>query len=154
MLGRLVYGGDDGNGRMARLLMNLVLMQVGYPPCVVRNSKRREYLRSLEHADGTGSTDEFIRILASEIIQTQDTMLRVLQGKPLPPIPGEKIHREARRGLILKEIGTDTLSIGQIAERVPRIKRPTLKNDLSALVRSRTLRTKGKSKGVIYERTQ
>ncbi len=145
---------DDGNGRMSRLLMNLLLMQAGYPPCVVRNSKRREYLQSLEHADSTGSTDAFVRLLAGELIQTEETMLMVLQGKPLPPIPGEKLHREARRELILKSIGTDTLSIGQIADRVPRIKRPTLKNDLSALVRARSLRKKGKGKGVIYERTQ
>ncbi|TSC58858.1 MAG: filamentation induced by cAMP protein fic [Candidatus Peregrinibacteria bacterium Greene0416_19] len=145
---------DDGNGRMARLLMNLLLMQAGYPPCVVRNTKRREYLQSLERADTTGSTDEFVRLLAGELVQTEETMLRVLEGKPLPPIPGEKLHREARRELILKAIGADTLSIGQIADRVPRIKRPTLKNDLSALVRARTLRKKGVGKGVIYTRAE
>src|SRR3989338_10957172 len=77
---------DDGNGRMARLLMNLLLMRAGYPPCVVRNSKRREYLRSLEHADSTGSTEAFVRVLAQELIQTEETMLRVLEGKHLPPI--------------------------------------------------------------------
>lgn len=145
---------DDGNGRMSRLLMNLLLMQAGYPPCVVRNSKRREYLQSLEHADSTGSTDAFVRLLAGELIQTEETMLMVLQGKPLPPIPGEKLHREARRELILKAIGTDTLSIGQIADRVPRIKRPTLKNDLSALVSARTLKKKGIGKGVTYTRAE
>ena len=145
---------DDGNGRMARLLMNLLLMQAGYPPCVVRHIRRREYLQSLEHADSTGKTDEFIRLLASELIQTEETMLRVLEGKPLPPIPGEKLHREARRELILKAIGTDTLSIGQIADRVQRIKRPTLKNDLSALVRAKKLRKKGIGKGVIYTRAE
>ena len=143
---------DDGNGRMARLLMNLLLMQEGYPPCVVRRIRRREYLQSLEHADSTGETDEFVRLLAGELIQTEETMLRVLEGKPLPPIPGEKLHRDARRELILKSIGSDTLSIGQIADRVPRIKRPTLKNDLSALVRAKKLRKKGIGKGVIYTR--
>lgn len=143
---------DDGNGRMARLLMNLLLMQAGYPPCVIRNSGRREYLRSLEHADSSGSTDEFVRLIAGELIQTEETMLRVVQGKPLPPIPGEKLHRDARRELILKAIGADTLSIGQIADRVPRIKRPTLKNDLSVLVHAGKLRKKGMGKGVVYTR--
>lgn len=134
--------------------MNLLLMQAGYPPCVVRNTKRREYLQSLERADTTGSTDAFVRLLAGELIQTEETMLRVLEGKPLPPIPGEKLHREARRELILKAIGTDTLSIGQIADRVLRIKRPTLKNDLRLLVRARTLRKKGIGKGVTYTRSE
>ncbi|MDO8649611.1 MAG: Fic family protein [Candidatus Peregrinibacteria bacterium] len=145
---------DDGNGRMARLLMNLLLMQAGYPPCVVRNSKRREYLQSLERADSTGSTDEFLHCIAGELIQTEETMLRVLEGKPLPPIPGEKLHRDARRELILKAIGTDTLSISQISDRVLRIKRPTLKYDLRALVRARKLRKSGVGKGVVYTRTE
>ncbi|MBI4129636.1 Fic family protein [Candidatus Peregrinibacteria bacterium] len=141
---------DDGNGRMGRLLMNLLLMQAGYPPCVVRNSKRKEYLQSLEHADSTGSTDEFVRLLAGELIQTEETILRVLEGKPLPPIPEEKLHRDARRELILKAIGEETLSIGQIGDRLPRIKRPTLKSDLRALVRTKKLSKKGVGKGVIY----
>ncbi len=143
---------DDGNGRMARLIMNLLLMQAGYPPCVVRNSKRREYLQSLEHADTTGSIDEFLRCIVHELLQTQETMLKILEGKALPPIFSEKLHRSARREFILKAIAEDTLSIGQILDRVPRIKRPTLKNDLFALVRTHMLRRKGKGKGVIYER--
>lgn len=143
---------DDGNGRMARLLMNLIFMQDGYPPCVVRNSKRREYLQSLEHADSTGSTDDFLTFIARELIQTEETMLKVLEGKPLPPIPGEKLHRDDRKELILKTVGDDTLAISQIADRVPLIKRPTLKKDVSALVRARKLRKRGKGKGVTYER--
>ncbi len=142
---------DDGNGRMARLLMNLLLMQASYPPCVVRNIRRREYLQSLEHADSTGSTDAFVRLLASELIQTEETMLRVLEGKALPPFQGEKLHRDARKELILKTIGTDTVSIGQISDRVSRIKRPTLKNDLRALVREKRITKKGIGKGVVYK---
>jgi Fic family protein len=143
---------DDGNGRMARLLMNLLLMQAGYPPCVVRNSKRKEYLQSLERADSTGSTNAFLHLLAGELIHTEEMMLKVLEGRPLPPLTGEKLNREVRRELILKAIGGETLSIGQIADREPRIKRPTLKNDLSALVRAKTLVRKGVGKGVTYVR--
>lgn len=145
---------DDGNGRMARLLMNLLLMQAGYPPCVIRNSKRREYLRSLEHADGTGSMEDFLMFIAGELIETQAAMLKVIEGKPLPPILAEKLHCDARRELIVKSIAHDTLSISQIHERVPRIKRPTLKSDLAALVRERKLRRKGTGKGVTYARAR
>lgn len=141
---------DDGNGRMARLLMNMLLMQAGYPPCVVRHSKRREYLQSLEDVDSKGSTNTFVRMIASELIHTEEIMLDVLQGKPLPPMPGEKLHRDARKELILKTIGDDTLSMGQLADRLPRIKRPTLKHDVSGLVRAGKLKKNGKGKGVIY----
>jgi Fic family protein len=41
----------DGNGRTARLLMNLVLIQNGYPPAVILNVDRKVYYRLLKDAD-------------------------------------------------------------------------------------------------------
>jgi Fic family protein len=42
---------SDGNGRMARLLNNLLLMQWGYPPIVLRNDDRPKYYKYLRLAD-------------------------------------------------------------------------------------------------------
>jgi Fic family protein len=41
----------DGNGRTARLLMNLILLQHGYPPAVILNVDRKKYYRVLKEAD-------------------------------------------------------------------------------------------------------
>lgn len=49
---------DDCNGRVARLLMNLILMRAGYPPIVIRTEERRRYLEALESAD-RGDRDPF-----------------------------------------------------------------------------------------------
>ena len=40
----------DGNGRAARLLMNLLLLRGGYPPVAVRPEDRKMYLDTLERA--------------------------------------------------------------------------------------------------------
>lgn len=42
---------NDGNGRVGRLLMNLVLMRGGYPPIAIRPEDRAEYLQALEGAE-------------------------------------------------------------------------------------------------------
>ena len=42
----------DGNGRTARLVMNLLLMKNGYPPTVIRQENRRQYYKVLAQADG------------------------------------------------------------------------------------------------------
>jgi Fic family protein len=141
---------DDGNGRMARLLMNLLLMKAGYPPCIVQNVRRREYLKSLEKADKSGSCDDFLEFLMEELMRTQSTMLEVLKGKALPPILGERLNRKERIDLILKAFGKETLAIGQIHDRVPQIKRPTLKSDLKLLLKKKVIRRKGVGKGVVY----
>lgn len=41
----------DGNGRTARLVMNLSLMRKGYPPTVIRKIQRKQYYRVLAEAD-------------------------------------------------------------------------------------------------------
>ena len=52
----------DGNGRTARLLMNLILIKFGYPPAVIQNKDRMEYYKFLEkaHEGNIESFDEFI----------------------------------------------------------------------------------------------
>ena len=42
---------DDGNGRIARLLLNYVLLKLGYPPIVIRTESKRDYLSALHRAD-------------------------------------------------------------------------------------------------------
>lgn len=41
----------DGNGRTARLLMNLVLMEAGYPPAIILKIDRKRYLKVLNEAN-------------------------------------------------------------------------------------------------------
>ena len=41
----------DGNGRTARLIMNLVLMREGYPPAIIDRINRQQYYRVLGQAD-------------------------------------------------------------------------------------------------------
>lgn len=41
----------DGNGRTARLVMNLALFRQGYPPTVILRANRRQYYQALAQAD-------------------------------------------------------------------------------------------------------
>jgi fido (protein-threonine AMPylation protein) len=41
----------DGNGRTGRLLMNLILVRLGYPPAIIFKSDRTRYLKALRKAD-------------------------------------------------------------------------------------------------------
>lgn len=41
----------DGNGRTGRLVLNLLLVRLGYPPIVVMKRQRAAYLAALERAD-------------------------------------------------------------------------------------------------------
>lgn len=54
---------NDGNGRTARLLMNLVLIRGGYPPVAVRPLDRLRYLTALAQAQAGSGDDAFRQIL-------------------------------------------------------------------------------------------
>ena len=61
---------NDGNGRTARLLMNLILIRGGYPPVAVRPEDRPAYVGALQEAQaGRGST-LFDRLLYERLDET------------------------------------------------------------------------------------
>ncbi len=64
----------DGNGRAGRLLTNLLLIRLGYPPAIIRKTERIRYLRSLHRADA-GDPGPLGEFLARAII---DTLMRFI----------------------------------------------------------------------------
>jgi Fic family protein len=84
---------DDGNGRMARLLLNLILMQAGYPPLVVRLEQKGEYLLALEQADADNDLEPFIRLMGQALLDSLKLVISGAAGKPIEEQAGldEKI---------------------------------------------------------------
>ncbi|HWH31565.1 MAG TPA: Fic family protein [Egibacteraceae bacterium] len=52
----------DGNGRAGRLVLNLILVRLGYPPAIIYKNQRTAYLRALRRGDQGefGALGEFI----------------------------------------------------------------------------------------------
>lgn len=53
----------DGNGRTARLLMNLILGLHGYPPVIIDIKEKKAYLAALEKAQIGGSLEDFYSLI-------------------------------------------------------------------------------------------
>jgi Fic family protein len=70
----------DGNGRMARFLMNLMLASGGYPWTIIPVENRKIYMESLEKAS-----------VGEDIIPFTDSLgglvKKGLAGEPLPAVP-------------------------------------------------------------------
>jgi Fic family protein len=66
----------DGNGRTARLLMNLVLLRHGYPLTVIPAEQRADYIKVLDTAD-TGDPEPFQRLMLACVERSLDLSLSV-----------------------------------------------------------------------------
>lgn len=70
----------DGNGRTSRLVMNIILMQAGFPLVVVMKTDRKRYYASLSLAD-KGDYSSFINFIARAVERTLDIYLKVVTPK-------------------------------------------------------------------------
>lgn len=72
---------SDGNGRTARLLMNLELMRGGYPPIIIHPDQRPDYIDALEQAQLTGDKTAFQEFLLKRLDASLDEYLSFFQGE-------------------------------------------------------------------------
>ncbi len=75
---------NDGNGRTARLLMNLVLIRGGYPPVAVRPEDRLEYIRSLQQEQSGQGLESFNALLYRRLDATLEEYLSAWQEAQTP----------------------------------------------------------------------
>ena len=85
---------EDGNGRIARLLMNYILLRHGYPMIVIRSKTKKTYLDALGKADnkvgpvpsdGANATmeqaEDFVAYITKQVENTLETDLDFLREK-------------------------------------------------------------------------
>lgn len=68
---------DDGNGRVARILMNFILMKYGYPPVIIKTEDKENYYRVLTLAD-SDQMEPFVEYVATNLIQSLETIIGLL----------------------------------------------------------------------------
>lgn len=96
----------DGNGRTGRLLANLLLIRLGYPPAIIYKRQRTQYLRALARADA-GDTAPIGEIWARAIL---DNLMRFV----LPAVAGD-VKLLPLDALVTKELSV--VALRQAARR-------------------------------------
>jgi Fic family protein len=70
---------SDGNGRTARLLMNIILMQSGYPLVVILKHDRKKYYETLAKAD-RGDNQPFVDFISRAVERSLDLYLEAINS--------------------------------------------------------------------------
>jgi Fic family protein len=90
----------DGNGRTARLVMNLLLMRRAYPPTVILRANRRQYYSVLAQAD-SGRTDALVNFVGRAVENSLNLYLEACR-------PVKKSPRLEDEWIPLKKACVDT----------------------------------------------
>lgn len=77
----------DGNGRTARLLMNLLLMQNGYPPAIVRKEDRSKYITALEKGQTKNDLYDYYALMFEAVDRSLDIYLEAVEPKRVASQP-------------------------------------------------------------------
>jgi Fic family protein len=99
----------DGNGRTGRLLANLLLVRLGYPPAVIYKRQRPEYLKALARADkgdpgplgeiwARAITENLVRFVLPAI--AGDVKLLPLEALANKDLSAVALRAAARRGAL------------------------------------------------------
>lgn len=71
---------QDGNGRTARLLMNLLLMKSGYAITIIPPVVRQDYIATLDKAHLSGDSEAFINFMSNMAAEGLKNQLRLINA--------------------------------------------------------------------------
>ncbi len=98
----------NGNGRSARLLMNMILLMSGYPAAIIRKRDRLAYIGSLEKAQLGGSKDHYFKIIAKAVDKSLDIYLKAAAGEEAEPGDSDQL---LKIGELAKQVGESNSTI-------------------------------------------
>lgn len=75
----------DGNGRTARIFMNLLLISLGFPPVIIKKGlEEQQYKQYLADVQAYGgSPDLFYELMAALLIRSHELVLRAIDGEKI-----------------------------------------------------------------------
>lgn len=97
----------DGNGRTARLLMNMILILNGYPMVVIKTEERMTYLESIYTAQTKNDFAQFYAVIEQAVNRSLDVYIHAIKGEfPLDPITKSlRTGKVLRIGELARETG-------------------------------------------------
>lgn len=138
----------DGNGRVARLIMNLALLRGEYTVAIIPAIRRMEYVAALESAHKDVAT--FVDFIADCVVSTQEDLLRLLKNSGGVKTPNGGVNLQDK---ILQEIKNNGgLNAPSLASRLSLSLR-TVQRYLKELTESKKIEFRGAPKnGGYYSR--
>jgi len=89
---------DDGNGRVVRMLLNYVCLSLDWPPVIIKDNKKSDYLAALERAD-SGDIADLETLMKQELTWSLKKSIQAARGEDID----DPEDMDKRINILLKE---------------------------------------------------
>ncbi|MFH1650123.1 MAG: Fic family protein [Candidatus Woesearchaeota archaeon] len=95
----------DGNGRTARLLLNLYLMRSGYPPVIILRAERVQYIRAIMQSRSENDILPFANFVARALERSLDIYINTLGDMPEEYMTLAEASRQSKNNYSAEYLG-------------------------------------------------
>jgi Fic family protein len=108
----------DGNGRMGRVLINLQLMNLGFPPIIIQNkSKHTDYYPLFTRYQSTMKYDGFTALFASLLLESLHKRIAILTSKKIIPLSQWAAQRSIKANVAANKAKRQTIPAFRMREK-------------------------------------
>jgi Fic family protein len=97
---------DDGNGRVARLVMNFILLKAGYPPVIIKAKDKENYYAALRKADAKDEAS-FMGYITDQLIWSLELSIKAAKGESIEEL--DDVEKELI--LLTKELFLNSINL-------------------------------------------
>jgi len=99
----------DGNGRIGRVLINYQLMQLGFPPIIIRDKEKTVYYKTFKEYGEDHKTKSMEKVLALALLESLHKRITYLQGKKIIRISEYARKTKQRPNVLLNKAKRQTI---------------------------------------------
>ncbi|GAB5527393.1 MAG: hypothetical protein Roseis2KO_52650 [Roseivirga sp.] len=111
---------DDGNGRICRIMMNIILLQCGFPPIIIQNEKRQAYFRAIQRSREEKDDSILADFLADELTRSLELYCKAARGEAIEE-PDDLDKRIAMLDLKIKGLPGEEVTIGKTEDSMLKV---------------------------------
>ncbi len=104
---------NDGNGRIGRVLINYQLLQLGFPPVIIRDKEKQTYYKSFgefrNSAASKRKTTTLDKVLASALLESLHKRIAYMKGEKIITVADYAKKQELSSSVLLNKAKRQTI---------------------------------------------